>query len=427
MTIFNGQAVYSKKWLQTKRLHAAKKRGFDTFPFGEMTVGKFDNMQYTYDENGETMGPANTNIITFDNKAYALYESDKPYEFVPSSDQQRNLDTLGRTDFRGQLDHPVAAHPKVDFQTSEFLLFGYNMGSRPFHVSYSVVQKGGKVTDSMKIPVETPRLMHDMAITKNHSLLFDPNYCFVMERAMSGKDPWVNYLDRPARFGVFPRHCSDSSQVKWIDVTPCGLFHFANAWEDPSNPNLIKVYGCRSEHMRTDEFGNVPKTRMHEWVLDSAAGKLVSERFLSDHLCDFPQVDQRRQGYYTRYLYAVEFESDLRDVENSKSFPYFQAVLKFDVETGEVTRHATHSITGNKNRISEAVFAPADGAADDDQGYMLLYAFDEQAGESECTIINAQSFAVEARLHIPIRVPYGFHAYWLRGEDVEGLGKQSKL
>jgi carotenoid cleavage dioxygenase-like enzyme len=68
------------------------------------------------------MGPANTNLLVYNGKLLATYETDKPYQLEVSFDGQKNLKTIGKETFGGQLNHPVAAHPKVDPVTGEMMV-----------------------------------------------------------------------------------------------------------------------------------------------------------------------------------------------------------------------------------------------------------------------------------------------------------------
>jgi carotenoid cleavage dioxygenase len=68
----------------------------------------------------------------------------------------------------------------------------------------------------------------------------------------------------------------------------------------------------------------------------------------------------------------------------------------------------------------EAVFAPRKDATSEDDGYVILFAWDEPNRQSECVVIDAQNFEADpiARIKIPHRVPFGFHASWVpRSQD----------
>ncbi len=66
------------------------------------------------------------------------------------------------------------------------------------------------------------------------------------------------------------------------------------------------------------------------------------------------------------------------------------------------------------------VFAPRAGSTAEDDGYLLTFVADERSGESELYVLDAAHVAEEpvARLRIPQRVPTGYHAWWIPGEQM---------
>lgn len=74
---------------------------------------------------------------------------------------------------------------------------------------------------------------------------------------------------------------------------------------------------------------------------------------------------------------------------------------------------------------SEAVFVPAagcgrDAAASDhsaaeDDGYAIAYVHNPERNASDLVILAAQDFTGKpvARVHLPARVPLGFHGSWV--------------
>lgn len=112
------------------------------------------------------------------------------------------------------------------------VFFGYQMGTKPPFVQYGVVSAEGELVHSFDPAVPHPTMMHDFAITEKYSILmdlplrFDPSNLFTKGKAMLSFNNAV-----PSRFGIFPRHCSKSSDVKWFTASTCYVFHTANAWE----------------------------------------------------------------------------------------------------------------------------------------------------------------------------------------------------
>jgi carotenoid cleavage dioxygenase len=82
--------------------------------------------------------------------------------------------------------------------------------------------------------------------------------------------------------------------------------------------------------------------------------------------------------------------------------------MKHDMTTGA---SETRSVHGG---ASEAVFVPEDAAAGEDEGYVLSLVFDPDRGASDLVVLHARDFTGEPAgvVHLPVRVPYGFHGNW---------------
>jgi len=62
----------------------------------------------------------------------------------------------------------------------------------------------------------------------------------------------------------------------------------------------------------------------------------------------------------------------------------------------------------------EAVFVPSSADADEDDGWVLGLVHDGDRGAADLVVLNAQDFTGEpaAVVHLPVRVPLGFHGNW---------------
>ena len=100
---------------------------------------------------------------------------------------EKNFDILsiGHDDFNGELTHNVSAHPKVDRKTGEMLAFGYS-GEEPV-VHYSLINKERKVVSNLKIPITSPRMIHDFMITENYAIIPDLPLELRPDMAFKGK------------------------------------------------------------------------------------------------------------------------------------------------------------------------------------------------------------------------------------------------
>ena len=70
---------------------------------------------------------------------------------------------------------------------------------------------------------------------------------------------------------------------------------------------------------------------------------------------------------------------------------------------------------GQDATAGEAVFAPAAPGAAEDDGYVMAYVHNPDRGAADLVILAAQDFTAEpvARVHLPARIPLGFHGSWI--------------
>ena len=93
----------------------------------------------------------------------------------------------------------------------------------------------------------------------------------------------------------------------------------------------------------------------------------------------------------------------------------FDALVKVDVETGATQRFEY----GPGVYGSEAPFVRRPGSTDEDDGYVVTFTTDTRDWSSQCLVFDARDIAAGplARVHIPHRIPAGFHATWMDAES----------
>ena len=64
--------------------------------------------------------------------------------------------------------------------------------------------------------------------------------------------------------------------------------------------------------------------------------------------------------------------------------------------------------------MSEAPFVPRIGATDEDDGYLVSFIIDENAGTSECILIDCKRFdeGPVVRIALPHKLSSGTHSVW---------------
>jgi carotenoid cleavage dioxygenase len=68
----------------------------------------------------------------------------------------------------------------------------------------------------------------------------------------------------------------------------------------------------------------------------------------------------------------------------------------------------------------EFVFVPDDDAAGEDEGWAIGFVHDDTTERTDLVILDASAPGDEpvARVHLPVRVPYGFHGSWISDADL---------
>jgi carotenoid cleavage dioxygenase len=320
---------------------------------------------------------------------------------------------VGPCDFGGSLPGGFAAHTKLDPRTGQLHAIAYFWAWD--YVQHVVIGGDGLVARTTNIPLPHKPMMHDFALTEKYVVLFDLPVTFSMAAAADGSPlPYTWNTDVQARVGLLPR--DGSADVRWMAVEPCWVFHTFNAYDDAEGRvvvDLIKYQGAYDVSLLD---GKGPLT-LDRWTIDPAAGTMTSRR-LDDRLQEFPRVDERIISRPHRYGYsAVIGEVSRATISLSGDFAdqaFGNALLKHDLERG--TTQAREF--GRDATAGEAVFVPATPDAAEDDGYVMAFVHNPDRGAADLIILAAQDFGGDpvARVHLPARVPLGFHGSWIPDE-----------
>ena len=153
---------------------------------------------------------------------------------------------------------------------------------------------------------------------------------------------------------------------------------------------------------------------LDRWIIDPAAGKVTQQR-LDDRPQEFPRVSDQVIGRPHRYGYsAVIGEVNRAVVSSGGDFAdeaFSNALLKHDLAHGSTEAHEF----GRDATAGEAVFAPGVPGADEDEGYVMAFVHNPDRGAADLVVLAAQDFTGEpvARVHLPARIPLGFHGSWV--------------
>ncbi len=403
MSFEKGRATYRNRFVRTEGFLEEQKVGH------ALWTGIGGNPKRSQREGWGARGGmkdgASTDVVVHAGEVLAThYMCGEGYRLDPHT-----LDTLGTPSWVPE--EGISAHPKVDLATGEMLFFNYSKKAPYMH--YGVV--GPDRQRKHFIPVELPgaRLPHDMAFTKNYSILVDLPLFWRADLLQAGFHVPTFHEDLPTRFAIVPRYGSPN-EIRWFEAAPTFVLHWMNAYEegneivldgyfqedpDPAplampgvDPRLGKLMATIDEH----SF----RPKLHRWRFNLDTGE-TREEHLDERLLEFGTFNQKYAGQKSRYLYSTTAEP---------GWFLFNGLVKHDLETGDST-----SLSFGENRFgSEAPFAPRDGAMAEDDGYLISFVTDTELGRSECVVVDAKD--VEAgpacRIILPHQISSGTHATW---------------
>ena len=126
------------------------------------------------------------------------------------------------------------AHPKICPRTGEMIFFGANATEEDCWMHYSVLDASGNltITNAPVYGLRAPIVMHDIAITRNFSIVLDMPL-FIVSDPQPGGSPYRHDTTAPARFGVMPRHFEGgveaSRGIRWFEASTCFVYHMVRA------------------------------------------------------------------------------------------------------------------------------------------------------------------------------------------------------
>ena len=393
---------FRNRWIRSRGLQAEAALGRAVYP-GLATVTDFPDPELVGNA-GPVKNPANTHIVRHAGRYLALWEGGLPTEVTAS------LDTIGEYDFGGELRGAMTAHPRLDPRTGEMFFFAYSV-FEPV-IRYYVVDATGALVHRVKVHIPAPVMMHDFVITEHHAVFLDSPIVF--DLANLGSGPLTQWRpENGTRIGVMPR-LGTADDLRWFEIEPGHVQHFWNGWVDGDR---IEFSGSRLAH---PDFGIDSGAALDESVADTEAGHparfwvdLASGQAgwdqFDDLSGDFCRINDEMNGVRSRYHYMSAFLDEDRPAGD------FDAIVKYDDLTGERQIWSA----GPTGHVGESVFAPdPDGRAEDD-GWLVNAVYDSATDRTDVCVLDARAVDAGpiARVHLPHRMPFGFHANWFAAGD----------
>lgn len=396
----DGRASYRNRFVRTKGFRAEAEAGEALW--AGLAEHPSKSKRPGWGAQGGLKDSSSTDVVVHAGKALStFYQCGEGYRLDPET-----LEDLG---VEGWVPPDgISAHPKVDEATGELLFFNYSKTAP--HMHYGVVGPDNRLKHYVPIPLPGPRLPHDMAFTRNWSILNDLPLFWQADLLPRGIHAARFHPDMPSRFALIPRY-GGPDDIRWFEAKPCYVLHWLNAYEegdevvldgyfqeDPAPPPL-EGFGRLGQMMAyLDEHSMKPK--LYRWRFNLATGE-TQEGPLDDRILEFGTFNQGIAGTKGRYVYSTTAKP---------GWFLFTGIVKHDLESGR-----SWSLPFGEGRYgSEAPFAPRVGARGEDDGFLVSFITDMAADRSECVVIDAAD--IEAgpvcRIILPHRISSGTHACW---------------
>ncbi len=403
----NGKAEYRNRFVRTKGFQAEELADKALWPGIANSSSVYGRPGWG--AHGGIKDSSSTDVVIHNGKILSTFwQCGDGYRLDPYTLEQHGAESWTPVD-------GISAHPKVDENTGEMMFFNYS--KYPPYQHYGVVDKNNKLVHYTPVPLPGPRLPHDMAFTKNYSIMADLPMFWDPEKLKENKHHTHYHPDMPTRFAIIPRY-GNEDDVQWFEAKATYVLHWMNAYEDgdeivldgyfqdqPNPPGLPGLPAGPGKMMANIDLQSL-QSRLHRWRFNLKTGE-TTEEHLDEQIVEFGTFNQKYAGEKNRYYYSVY---------NKPGWFLFTGLVKHDLETGESVKLDF----GEERFGSEAPFAPRINAKDEDDGYIVTFITDMKENRSECVLLDAKD--IEAgpvcRIILPARISSGTHACWASGESI---------
>jgi carotenoid cleavage dioxygenase-like enzyme len=400
-TLDKGKASYRNRWVRTPKFlaeHDAGRAIWSGKGFGGQRLPDAPATPVT------DPGVANTNVIWHAGRLLALEEAHLPTEIDP-----KTLDTRGYVDYARRIAGPVTAHPKIDPITGELIFFGYSAAG-PFSagMTYGAIGPTGVVNRFERFEAPYSSMVHDFIVTRNYVLFPILPLTGSMERARSGRSPYMWEPEKAAYVGVMRRGGS-AKEIRWFRGDACYVFHTMNAWEE-GDLIISDVMQREAPTLFPAADGKpIPPekqvARLARWTFNMADGSDTFTRvYLDDLQAEFPRIDDRRAGLINQHSWFAA--ATVRGLGGA-----FNSIAHVDNTT---SRRKLYELPSG-DATSEPVFVPRATDVAEGDGWLLATVWRAAENRSDLAVFKATEIerGPVATVELATRIPFGLHGNWV--------------
>jgi carotenoid cleavage dioxygenase len=222
----------------------------------------------------------------------------------------------------------------------------------------------------------------------------------------SGGLPYAWNPNYPARIGVMPRE-GGNGDVRWFDIEPCYVYHPLNAYSEMRDGAEVLVLDVVRYSRMFDRDRRGPgdtQPTLDRWTINLKTGAVRTE-CRDDRSQEFPRINETLLGGRHRFGYAVGIEGGFLAAGRAEMAT---PLYKHDYASGSSMVAALDPDL----LIGEMSFVPNPTASAEDDGILMGYGYHRGRDEGQLLLLDAQTLESMATVHLPQRVPMGFHGNW---------------
>jgi all-trans-8'-apo-beta-carotenal 15,15'-oxygenase len=406
----NGRALGAARLVQSEGLVKERRAGRQLYGGYGTTVPGLKRF-VPLSLKSKLKNPANTSILVWGERVFALYEGDLPTEIAPS-----DLATLGEQDL-GMVVESFSAHPHPVRSRRATYNFGLRYGRKTMLDIYELADSG-RGRQLAQVPLPRTTMIHDFVVTEKHLVFFAPPIRFNPLRLLFGLDTLHSAMRWTPEHGtdVVVVPIDDPQRVTRFTMDAFFQWHFLNAYERGNEivADVVRYPDLDSNNWLGGQIQPHPSAyvagELWRVTLDPSTRRAASEPRWA-HPCEFPRVAPGVESVRHRIGWvAANAAAAGKTVDRLPD-----AVAKVEVETGRATLWPSGG-----GVVSEPIFVPRPGATAEHDGWVLALVYDPASDASNVTVLDARdpSAGPLARAWFDHHVPGTYHGAYAPAPDI---------
>jgi len=206
--------------------------------------------------------------------------------------------------------------------------------------------------------------------------------------------------------------------VRWFEIEPCYVYHPLNAYSETRDgargtEEVLVLDVVRYSRMFDRDRRGPGDTQptLDRWIINLATGAVKSE-CRDDRSQEFPRINETLLGGRHRFGYTLGFNGGYLDQGASEMTT---SLYKHDYANGSSAVAAIDPdlLLGEMSFIPNPASDSGDPVSQvEDDGILMGYGYHRGRDEGQLLLLDAQTLESMATVHLPQRVPMGFHGNW---------------